>query len=53
MSRQRNWLAMRLRMRLGCRVQDREMVPHFSEAAVTVQEVFERRKGKMKSPFPS
>jgi hypothetical protein len=44
---------MRLRMRLGCRVQDQEMVPHFSEAAVTVQEVFERRRGKTKSPCPN
>lgn len=39
-------------MRLGSRAQDPEMVPHSLEAAVTVPEVFERRKGKMKSPRP-
>lgn len=45
---------MRLRMRPGPRVQDPETVPHFLEAAVTVQEVSERRRErKMKSPCPS
>lgn len=44
---------MRLRMRPECRVQDPEMVPHFSEAAVTAQEAFERRRGKMKNPCPN
>jgi hypothetical protein len=44
---------MRLRMRLGCRGQVPEMVPHSLEAAVTAQEVFERRRGKMKSRCPS
>lgn len=44
---------MRLRMRLGCKGQSPEMAPHSLEAAATVLEVFERRRGRMKSPFPS
>lgn len=43
---------MRRRMRLGCKAQGPETVPHSLEAAVTVLEVFERRRGKMKSPCP-